>query len=227
MRQMDVLMERIMETEAAMAQERNNALEYESNCTELGRQIAALHRELSDWQNRCAEFADAHKKNEVAIKELKKSLKDARTEAENLAISIENSRIRDHMDDSRRKKKKTRGLLGWIFSLIVSPSESDIEAEEDSPQVSFESSEAFLISLSLFCLKHFNVSFLFRVQDLAKSTLLRALQIERANVDELEAVVTSLQQNNSAIAEMVKSRDLIIDELNDRVAVFEEDKVVL
>lgn len=39
--------------------------------------------------------------------------------------------------------------------------------------------------------------------------------------------MTSLQQNNSAIAEMVKSRDLIIDELNDRVAVFEEDKVVL
>jgi predicted nuclease with TOPRIM domain len=62
---------------------------------------------------------------------------------------------------------------------------------------------------------------------LAKSTLLRALQNERNNVDELEAAVTSLQQNNSAIAEMVKSRDLIIDELNDRVAVFEEDKVVL
>lgn len=62
---------------------------------------------------------------------------------------------------------------------------------------------------------------------MAKSTLLRALQIERNNVDELEAAVTSLQQNNSAISEMVKSRDLIIDELNDRVAVFEEDKVVL
>jgi hypothetical protein len=32
----------------------------------------------------------------------------------------------------------------------------------------------------------------------------------------------SLQQNNSAIAEQVESRDLIIDELNDRVAVFEK-----
>ena len=62
---------------------------------------------------------------------------------------------------------------------------------------------------------------------LAKSTLLKALQIERNNVDELDAFVVSLQQNNSAIAEMVKSRDLIIDELNERVAVFEEDKVVL
>lgn len=65
------------------------------------------------------------------------------------------------------------------------------------------------------------------VQALAKSTLLKALQIERNNVDELDAFVSSLQQNNSAIAEMVKSRDLIIDELNERVAVFEEDKVVL
>lgn len=64
-------------------------------------------------------------------------------------------------------------------------------------------------------------------QALAKSTLLKALQIERNNVDELDAFVASLQQNNSAIAEMVKSRDLIIDELNERVAVFEEDKVVL
>jgi hypothetical protein len=33
-----------------------------------------------------------------------------------------------------------------------------------------------------------------------------------------------LQQNNSAIAEQVKSRDLIIDELNDRVAVFERTR---
>lgn len=62
---------------------------------------------------------------------------------------------------------------------------------------------------------------------MAKSTLLKALQIERNNVDELDAFVASLQQNNSAIAEMVKSRDLIIDELNERVAVFEEDKIVL
>lgn len=66
-----------------------------------------------------------------------------------------------------------------------------------------------------------------RLQELAKSTLLRALQRERNNVDELEAVLSTLQQNNSAISEMVESRDMLISELNDRVAVFEEDKVVL
>lgn len=39
--------------------------------------------------------------------------------------------------------------------------------------------------------------------------------------------MSTLQQNNSAISEMVESRDILINELNDRVAVFEEDKVVL
>ena len=57
--------------------------------------------------------------------------------------------------------------------------------------------------------------------------MLHALQTERNNVDELEAALSATQQNNSAIGEMVSSRDLIIDELNDRVAVFEEDKLVL
>ena len=64
-------------------------------------------------------------------------------------------------------------------------------------------------------------------QELAKSTLLRALQTERNSVHELEAALTTLQQNNSAISEMVESRDTLINELNDRVAVFEEDKLVL
>lgn len=44
---------------------------------------------------------------------------------------------------------------------------------------------------------------------------------------DLEASVTSLQQNNSAISEMVKSRDSTIDELNNRISAFEEDKAVL
>lgn len=56
---------------------------------------------------------------------------------------------------------------------------------------------------------------------------MNALQSERNNVDELENALSASQQNNSAIAEMVVSRDSLIDELNDRVAVFEEDKVVL
>jgi DNA repair exonuclease SbcCD ATPase subunit len=65
------------------------------------------------------------------------------------------------------------------------------------------------------------------LRDTARSTLLQALQNERGNVEELENALTTLQNNNSAIAQQVESRDAIIDELNSRIAVFEEDKVVL
>ena len=57
--------------------------------------------------------------------------------------------------------------------------------------------------------------------------MLRALQAERDSVNELDNALSILQQNNSAISEMVHSRDMLIDELNNRVAVFEEDKLVL
>jgi predicted nucleic acid-binding Zn-ribbon protein len=62
---------------------------------------------------------------------------------------------------------------------------------------------------------------------LARSTLLHALQNERNNVQELETMISTLQQNNSAIADMVLSRDSLIEELNNRVGVFEDDKMVL
>ena len=65
------------------------------------------------------------------------------------------------------------------------------------------------------------------IQDLARSTLLHALQTERNNVNELETMISTLQQNNSAIADMVQSRDSLIEELNKRVGVFEDDKMVL
>mmetsp|Transcript_21528 Transcript_21528/g.31845 ORF Transcript_21528/g.31845 Transcript_21528/m.31845 type:complete len:772 (+) Transcript_21528:153-2468(+) len=66
-----------------------------------------------------------------------------------------------------------------------------------------------------------------RLQEFARTTLLRALQTERESVHELETTLATLEQNNSAISEMVESRDMLIDELNNRVAVFEEDKLVL
>lgn len=62
---------------------------------------------------------------------------------------------------------------------------------------------------------------------MARSTLLDALQTERNNVHELETIISTLQQNNSAIADMVQSRDSLIEELNKRVGVFEDDKMVL
>ena len=66
-----------------------------------------------------------------------------------------------------------------------------------------------------------------KLRETAKGTLLNALRTERNNVEELEAAVSILEQNNTIIALQVQSRDEIIDELNERVAVFEEDKLVL
>lgn len=144
-RQMDVLTERIMDAENQVAKERNTALEYKSNCTELGRQIALLHKELEDWQARCAEYADRQHADETKIKELKRDLKAANAEAENLAISIENSRIRDQMGDgSTKKKKKSRGLLGWLFGFLVSSEPEFSEDDEEDLQVCGDNAFSFL-----------------------------------------------------------------------------------
>lgn len=56
---------------------------------------------------------------------------------------------------------------------------------------------------------------------------MEALKAERNHVEELEICEKQLRQNNTAISEMVSSRDDLINELNDRVQVFEEDKMVL
>ena len=134
-RQMDVLTERIMAAEAQIAMEQNRALEAQANCTELAREIAVLHDELSEWQSRCANFADENEKNEERIKELKRDLDEARASAENLAISIENSRIRDQLDGSRRKKKRSRGVLSWILSFLAPATPEDEFDEDQSPRV--------------------------------------------------------------------------------------------
>jgi len=64
-------------------------------------------------------------------------------------------------------------------------------------------------------------------RELSRQTLMDALQAERSHIEELEHALQTHHQNNTAISEMVKSRDELIEELNDRIQVFEEDKIVL
>lgn len=199
-RQLDVLTERVMDVEAQAAEDRNLLVTYEANCTALGRTVATLQEELEDWQKRCKEFAARHDTDQEKLNDLKRLIKDKESEAEEIAIAIENVRLaekRRESSQSRRKGARRGGLFSWILGFFVT---TDPDYDEAMRQEAYE---------------------------LAKSTLLRALQSERGNVHELEAAVMSLQQNNSAISEMVESRDSIIDELNNRIAVFEEDKVVL
>ena len=63
--------------------------------------------------------------------------------------------------------------------------------------------------------------------NLTRTTLTMALTQTRQHVSELESVIDTLSQNNTAIAEVVESRDTLISELHSRVQVFEEDKLVL
>ena len=193
-RQLDVLTERVMQVEAAAAQERNLLLESQANCTDLAQQLQLTQQEVDEWRNRCSEFVERHREMEQELSVVKKKLKNTSIKAEDLAAMIERHRLEEDRGTYRRKvKKKKTGFFAWLFGY------HDRDDDED----------------------------LSEMRDTAHTTLLEALQVERNSVDELETAVASLQQNNSAIAEQVQSRDLIISELNDRVAVFEEDKVVL
>lgn len=199
--QLDVLTERVMDVEAAGARDRNVSLELQANCTALALQLAEHESELQEWQQKCNELVELRSQDEAKIRELKKKYKAAARESEELAEMIERHRLRDEGTEFHhtKKKKKRRGFFAWLFG-FGSVSDHD----------GFGNDEAYE-----------------EMQEAARSTLLAALRTERNSVSELETAVATLQQNNSAIAEQVQSRDQIIDELNNRVAVFEEDKLVL
>jgi len=208
MRQLDVLTERVMDVESQSAEERNLLLEYEANCTKLETVLVDLRKDVEDWKSRCEEFDEKHNDDQVKLSELRQTIKEKVLVAEELAIAMEQLRLTEgnqkelassgHRGHSH--SKGGRSLFSWIFGFLGFSSNVSSKYDEGLRE------EAF---------------------DMAKSTLLRALQFERSSVDELETAVASLQQNNKGKTEMVQSRDIIIDELNNRIAVFEEDKVVL
>ena len=63
--------------------------------------------------------------------------------------------------------------------------------------------------------------------DLAQSALLLELQSERKSVSDLEETEMSLQLNNTALSDVVEIQDALVWDLKDKVAVFEENRVVL
>ena len=232
MRQLDVLTERVMDVEAQAASERNLVLEYEANCTALGMTIATLSDELDEWKQRCTELSELKGQDEERIAEFERLIKEKSAEAEELAIAIENvrlvERVKKGSSNSRRTQSGGGGLFRWIFRLFLGSDDSD--NEEITREVSLSAGLYCTIIVQNMTITDFHFVYFVCLQDayeLGKSTLLRALQSERNSVMELEASVATLQQNNSAISEMVESRDMLIDELNNRIAVFEEDKVVL
>ena len=195
----DVLTERIAETEARAAAEGNAAKELKANCTELADTALKLRKETTRWEEKCAALEEQSACDAKEVQELREELGRKQAELEDLACAIEEDRVdaeRERYLEEIRQRRKKRGFLAVLFGGIFG---KGYDEEEER----------------------------LKAQELARSTLIDALQTERSNVDELEASLLILQQNNSAIADMVESRDYLINELNDRVAVFEEDKIVL
>lgn len=189
--QLNVLTERVMETENALASQHNQVVELEANCTELARQLSDSQAAAEEATQRCQEWKAQYTTLQEQLHEYETKYQTAQREAHDLAARIERHRLLEEAGETVRKKRT--GFWGWLFGGSGGPHETELHM----------------------------------LQETARSTLLSALQAERESVSELEQHLTLLQQNNSAISEQLMSRDGIIDELNDRVAVFEEDKLVL
>lgn len=136
MRQLDMLTERVMETEAAAASERNELMELRANCTEMGRAIAVLQDEVEEWKNRCTTLHEQRDQDKERFKEVQETLKARDFEVEELASSIEKSRLGKEREKylSDRRKKKKGGFFSWLFGV----GRDDTDDDEEQLQVRCE-----------------------------------------------------------------------------------------
>lgn len=221
----DVITERLADSEANFHYVHNRNLELDANCTELQTAIDSLRSDIAEHESTSSKLNEEKSKDEGIIQELRTELRKVTSELEQLACLVETTRFEDEsttylheLDKKQRKKggkskkhkKKKKSfwawLFGWDYNNNSSSDSSHIVDEEDLLPEEERRRAA---------------------QELSRTTLLHALQTERTNVYELESALAVLQRNNSAIMDVVSSRDELISELNDRVAVFEEDKMVL
>jgi len=214
----DVLTERLADSDANFHYVHNRNIELDANCTELQSIITKLEHEIKDHEATSTQLTDEKSKDASIIQELRNELRKVTDELESLACLVETSRFENekikYLDDldkkkKKRKKKKKKSFWMWLFGF------GDGGHDSDEDTITIKGSEQYEEE------RHR------AAQELARTTLLHALQTERNNVDELESALNVLQRNNTAIMDVVSSRDELIVELNERVAVFEEDKMVL
>lgn len=207
----DVLTERLADNEANFNFVHNRNIELDANCTALATLVSELQSQMEAYEAEKARYTEVDKEKEKTMKELREELRKVTDELEQLACLVETERFEDekskyleNLKKKQQQKRKKRGFWSWLFGF--GPDDTTRENDYDSMEESERTRAA---------------------RELARSTLLHALQSERASVDELEAAVATLQRNNSAIMDVVESRNSLISELNERVAVFEDDKMVL
>ena len=207
----DVLTERLADNEANFNFVHKRNIELDANCTALTELVAELQSQIETYAVEKAGYAEANEEKEKTMKELREELRKVTDELEQLACLVETERFEDekskyleNLKKKQQQKRKKRGFWSWLFGF---------GSDDDAAENDYDSMEASERTRA--------------ARELARSTLLYALQSERASVDELEAALATLQRNNSAIMDVVESRDSLISELNERVAVFEDDKMVL
>lgn len=207
MNQVDALTEQLADSRSDFHFVHNRNLELDKNCSSLAGRIESLQEELAGREGSVSAVLESKAEDERAIAQLRVELRSATDELERLACLVETDRLegenKSFMSDFRNKQvsKRKKGFWAWLFRLNAEPTKEELRMEEE------ERARA--------------------AQELARTTLLHALQVERSSVEELEDAVAALQRNNSAIMDVVSSRDSLIEELNSRVAVFEDDKMVL
>ena len=207
----DVLTERLADTTSNLNFVHNRNLEYVANCTSLLSQVAALEKKVVDKEEEADHLRVQQKEDAAQLGEVRTELRRVTDELEQLACLVEKERFQEEGESLRMnkvqkqayKRKRKVGFWARLFGFDHGDIKRSVPAAPDMEE------------------RHR------AARDLARSSLLHALQNERANVEELESNLATLQRNNSALAQVVDSRDSLVKELNDRVAVFEEDKMVL
>ena len=216
----DTLSERLADVNANYHASHSRNVELLANCTELSNMVERLQCELE------VNVKSILEKEEME-RELRTELRRATDELERLACLVETERFEEEkmkfMHDlkekqlakrmKKKKKKKNSGFWAWFFGWGENSSHGDVDDDNDDEDIASVGTDEEERRRA--------------ARELSRTTLLHALRTERSNVEELESALSALQRNNSAIVDVVASRDSIISELNDRVAVFEEDKMVL
>lgn len=135
LRQLDVLTERIIDIEAQAAEERNQLTEYEANCTAYALTAESLEEETAEWQRRCSELMEREANDAATITELKRAIKEKQSEAEEIAIAIENVRLAEKRREQNQKRggSARKSLLSRLYSAFFGGQE---DFEEMSREVS-------------------------------------------------------------------------------------------